>query len=73
MDTGWTLGVRRSPSLGTGRTPNGPRAAAGGELGRSVIMIGAEYDEARLAGHYLAAGLVVFPSAVGLSFNHTLA
>jgi hypothetical protein len=36
-------------------------------------MIGAEYDEARLAGHYLAAGLVVFPRAVGLSFNHTLA
>ncbi len=49
------------------------RAVAGGELGRSVIMIGAEYGEARLAGNYLAADLVVFPRAVGLWFNHALA
>ena len=45
------------------------RAVAGCELGRSVIMIGAEYGEARLAGNYLAADLIVFPAPSGCDSN----
>ena len=59
--------------VGDGPDAERTRAAAGSELGRSIIMVGAEYDEVRLAGHYLAADLVVFPGAVGLSVNHALA
>ncbi len=59
--------------VGDGPDAERTRAAAGSELGRSIIMVGEEYEEERLAGHYLAADLVVFPGAVGLSVNHALA
>lgn len=59
--------------VGDGPDAERTRAAAGSELGRSIIMIGEEYDEERLAGHYLASDLVVFSGAVGLSVNHALA
>ncbi len=59
--------------VGDGPDAERTRAAAGDELNRSIIMIGEEYDEERLAGHYRASDLVVFPGAVGLSVNHALA
>ncbi len=59
--------------VGDGPDAERTRAAAGDELGRSIVMVGEEYDEERLAGHYLASDLVVFPGAVGLSVNHALA
>lgn len=59
--------------VGDGPDAERTRTAAGDQLGRSIIMIGEEYDEERLAGHYLASDLVVFPGAVGLSVNHALA
>ena len=59
--------------VGDGPDAERTRAAAGDELGRSIIMTGEQYDEERLAGYYLASDLVVFPGAVGLSVNHALA
>lgn len=59
--------------VGDGPDAERTRMASGDELGRSIIMVGEEYDEERLAGHYLTSDLVVFPGAVGLSVNHALA
>jgi glycosyltransferase involved in cell wall biosynthesis len=59
--------------VGDGPDAERTRAAAGDQLGRAIIMVGEQYHEERLAGHYLASDLVVFPGAVGLSVNHALA
>ncbi len=49
------------------------RAEAGSDLGTSIHMLGAEYDETKLAAQYLCADAAVFSGAVGLSVNHALA
>ncbi len=59
--------------IGDGPDASRTRTAAGDELGGSVRMVGAEYEEERLAGYYRSADIVVFPGAVGLSVNHALA
>jgi len=59
--------------IGDGPDADPTRAAAGDQLARSIHMVGALYDEAVLASHFLSADLVVFPGAVGLSVNHALA
>ncbi|MDJ0848750.1 MAG: glycosyltransferase family 4 protein [Myxococcota bacterium] len=59
--------------VGDGPDAGATREAAAGELGRSVRLVGAEYDERTLAAYYAAADLVVFSGAVGLSVNHALA
>lgn len=59
--------------IGDGADAEKVRAEAGGELGKSIHMPGAEYDEARLAAYYHSADAAVFSGAVGLSVNHALA
>ncbi|HRK95909.1 MAG TPA: glycosyltransferase family 4 protein [Rhodospirillales bacterium] len=59
--------------IGDGPDADKVRAAAGLELGKSVIMTGAEYDETKLAAYYHSADVAVFSGAVGLSVNHALA
>lgn len=59
--------------VGDGPDAERTRQAAGAELGRSVVMTGAEYDEERLARHFCSADLMLFSGAVGLSVNHALA
>lgn len=59
--------------IGDGPDAENVRAAAGLELGKSVIMPGAEYDESKLAAYYNSADVAVFSGAVGLSVNHALA
>jgi glycosyltransferase involved in cell wall biosynthesis len=59
--------------IGDGPDAEKVRAAAGLELGKSIIMPGAEYDESKLAAYYHSADLAVFSGAVGLSVNHALA
>ena len=59
--------------VGDGVDAERTRRAAGDELGRSIRMIGEEYDEDRLARLFCASDLVVFSGAVGLSVNHALA
>lgn len=59
--------------IGGGPEAEPTKHIAGDLLGRSISMVGAEYDEARLARHYRSADLVVFCGAAGLSINHSLA
>lgn len=59
--------------IGDGPDAEKVRAAAGQELGKSIIMPGAEYDESKLAAYYHSADAAVFSGAVGLSVNHALA
>lgn len=59
--------------IGDGPDAERTRQAAGEELGRSVDMVGAEYDEKRLAARFRSSDLIVFSGAVGLSVNHALA
>ncbi len=59
--------------IGDGPDAEKVRAAAGQELGTSIIMPGAEYDESKLAAYYHSADAAVFSGAVGLSVNHALA
>jgi len=58
-----------------GDGPDAPRvrAEAGALLGTAIDMPGLIYDEDDLAARFMAADLVVFPGAVGLSVNHALA
>jgi len=46
---------------------------AGSALGSSIFLVGAVYDEERLAGYFKAADLFVYAGAVGLAVNHALA
>ncbi len=59
--------------IGEGPDADRTRTAAGGELGKSIVIVGAEYDEQKLARLFCASDVVVFPGAVGLSVNHALA
>jgi glycosyltransferase involved in cell wall biosynthesis len=46
---------------------------AGAELNRAIRFMGALYDEAELAPHFLGADVYVLGGAAGLSVNHALA
>lgn len=59
--------------IGDGADADKVRAEAGSELGKSIHMPGAEYDETKLAAYYHSADAAVFSGAVGLSVNHALA
>ncbi|MBL8660444.1 MAG: glycosyltransferase [Rhodospirillales bacterium] len=59
--------------IGDGADADKVRAEAGSELGKSIHMLGAEYDEWKLAACYRSADAAVFSGAVGLSVNHALA
>lgn len=59
--------------LGDGPDRPSVEEAAGDELGKSVVLVGASFDEAETARHLLAADLFVIAGRVGLSINHALA
>jgi glycosyltransferase involved in cell wall biosynthesis len=59
--------------LGDGPERASIEAAAGDQLGRSVVLVGASYNEAETARHLLAADLFVMAGRIGLSINHALA
>lgn len=59
--------------IGDGPDRPNIEAAAGDQLGRSVILLGASYDEAETARHLMAADLFVMAGRIGLSINHALA
>ncbi|MHA1569775.1 MAG: glycosyltransferase family 4 protein [Alphaproteobacteria bacterium] len=59
--------------IGDGPDADRVRAEAGELLGGAIDMPGLIYDEDELAARFMAADLVVFPGAVGLSVNHALA
>ncbi len=59
--------------VGDGADNDKVRAEVGEELGKSIHMPGAVYDEAKIAAYYRSADLAVFAGAVGLSVNHALA
>lgn len=59
--------------LGDGPDRPNIETAAGDQLGKSVILVGASFDEAETARHLLAADLFVMAGRIGLSINHALA
>lgn len=59
--------------IGDGADADKVRAEAGSELGKSIHMHGAVYDETKLAAYYHSADAAVFSGAVGLAVNHALA
>jgi glycosyltransferase involved in cell wall biosynthesis len=48
-------------------------AAAGDQLGKSVRLLGASFDEPETARHLLSADLFVMAGRIGLAINHALA
>jgi glycosyltransferase involved in cell wall biosynthesis len=48
-------------------------AAAGDQLGKSVRLLGASFDEAETARHMLSADMFVMTGRIGLAINHALA
>lgn len=58
--------------VGDGPAADEVRAAAGDELGRSIFLPGAEYNESRIAGYHEAADVCVLSGAAGLGVNHAL-
>ncbi|MGH6769288.1 MAG: glycosyltransferase [Xanthobacteraceae bacterium] len=48
-------------------------AAAGDQLGKSVRLLGASFDEAQTARHMLSADMFVMTGRIGLAINHALA
>ena len=59
--------------LGDGPDRAGIEAAAGDQLGKSVHLFGASFDEAETARYMLAADMFVMTGRIGLSINHALA
>jgi glycosyltransferase involved in cell wall biosynthesis len=59
--------------IGDGPDAERTRAAIGDQLGKSIHLVGALYDEEALASYFLSADVVLFSGAVGLSVNHALA
>ncbi len=58
--------------VGDGPAADQVRAAAGDELGRTIFLPGAEYNESRIAGYHESADLCVLTGAAGLGVNHAL-
>jgi glycosyltransferase involved in cell wall biosynthesis len=58
--------------VGDGPDRPNVEAAAGDQLGRSVVMVGPSFDETETARHMLAADFFVVAGRVGLSINHAL-
>jgi glycosyltransferase involved in cell wall biosynthesis len=59
--------------IGDGPDRANIEAAAGDQLGKSVRLIGASFDEAETARHMLSADLFVMTGRIGLAINHALA
>lgn len=59
--------------LGEGPDRRNIEAAAGDQLGKSVVLVGASFDEAQTARHFLSADIFVMAGRIGLSINHALA
>jgi glycosyltransferase involved in cell wall biosynthesis len=59
--------------LGEGPDRRNIEAAAGDQLGKSVVLLGASFDEAATARHFLSADMFVMAGRIGLSINHALA
>jgi glycosyltransferase involved in cell wall biosynthesis len=59
--------------IGDGPDRAAGEAAAGDQLGKSVRLIGASFDEAETARHMLSADLFVMTGRIGLAINHALA
>lgn len=69
---------QRFPDAGLKIIGDGPdranvEAAAGDQLGKSVRLVGASFDEAETARHMLSADLFVMAGRIGLAINHALA
>jgi glycosyltransferase involved in cell wall biosynthesis len=59
--------------LGDGPERANIEAAAADQLGKSILLLGASFDEAETARFLLSADLFVMTGKVGLSVNHALA
>jgi glycosyltransferase involved in cell wall biosynthesis len=59
--------------IGDGPDRANVEAAAGEQLGKSVRLLGASFDEAETAPHMLSADLFVMAGRIGLAINHALA
>jgi glycosyltransferase involved in cell wall biosynthesis len=59
--------------LGDGPDRQNIEAAAGDQLGKSVVLLGASLDEAQTARHFVSADMFVMAGRIGLSINHALA
>jgi glycosyltransferase involved in cell wall biosynthesis len=59
--------------IGDGPDRAAVEAAAGDQLGKSVHLVGASFDEAETARHMLSADLFVMTGRIGLAINHALA
>jgi len=59
--------------VGDGPDRPNVEAAAGDQLGKSIVLVGASFDEAETARHLRAADLFVIAGRVGLAINHALA
>jgi glycosyltransferase involved in cell wall biosynthesis len=59
--------------IGDGPDRANVEAAAGDQLGKSVRLLGASFDEAETARHMLSADLFVMTGRIGLAINHALA
>jgi glycosyltransferase involved in cell wall biosynthesis len=59
--------------IGDGPDRAAVEAAAGDQLGKSVRLIGASFDETETARHMLSADLFVMTGRIGLAINHALA
>jgi phosphatidylinositol alpha-1,6-mannosyltransferase len=59
--------------LGEGPDRPSIEAAAGDQLGKSVVLVGASFDEAQTARHLLSADMFIMAGRIGLSINHALA
>lgn len=59
--------------IGEGPDRAAVEAAAGDQLGKSVRLLGASFDEAETARHMLSADMFVMTGRIGLAINHALA
>ncbi len=59
--------------IGDGPDRANVEATAGDQLGKSVQLLGASFDEAETARHMLSADLFVMTGRIGLAINHALA
>jgi glycosyltransferase involved in cell wall biosynthesis len=68
-----TMPNARLTIIGEGPDRSAIEAAAGSELGRSIVLTGAIYDEEKIAIHMNAADAFVMAGRMGLAINHALA
>jgi glycosyltransferase involved in cell wall biosynthesis len=59
--------------IGDGPDRTNIEAAAGEQLGTSIRLLGASFEEAQTARHMLSADMFVMAGRIGLAINHALA